>query len=76
VVLLKGKPRAVAKWSALAGLGLSVVAVLLHLLGLSRQPNWDVIGLVLPVQIVVAAIAAGYGSGRAVSAAGSAKNST
>lgn len=29
-------------------------AVLLHLVGLSRQPNWDAIALVLPVELAIA----------------------
>lgn len=33
---------------------LACVAVLLHLVGLSRQPNWDAIGLVLPVELAIA----------------------
>jgi hypothetical protein len=29
-------------------------AVLIHLIGLSRQPNWDAIGLLLPVELAIA----------------------
>jgi hypothetical protein len=57
LLLFRGKARAVARWSAVAGAGLAACAVLIHLIGMSRQPNWDVIGLVLPIQLAIAAIA-------------------
>lgn len=75
-MLLKGKARGVARWSGLVGVALSAVAVLMHLVGTSQQPNWDVIGLVLPAQFVIAAIGVGYWFGRPVSDAGRAKSST
>jgi hypothetical protein len=44
------------KWIVYVAAGLSVCALLMHLVGLSGQPNWDVIGLVLPGQLAMAAI--------------------
>jgi hypothetical protein len=52
--VIKRRIGSVAKWSVLIGAGLGLCAVLMHLSGLSRQPNWDVIGLLLPVQLVMA----------------------
>jgi len=46
----------VARWSVLLGAALGFCAVLMHAVGLSRQPNWDVIGLLLPAQLVMAAM--------------------
>jgi hypothetical protein len=53
--ILRQRWTRLAKWSVLAGAALGVCAVLMHL-GLSRQPNWDVIGLFLPAQLAMAAV--------------------
>jgi hypothetical protein len=47
----------VARWATLAGAAVSLGAVLMHLVGMSHQPNWDVIALLLPPQLAMAAIA-------------------
>jgi hypothetical protein len=47
----------VARWATAAGAGVSLGAVLMHVVGLSHQPNWGVIALVLPSQLAMAAIA-------------------
>ena len=52
----RGKARSLAKWSAYAGAVLALGAVLIHLLGMSRQPNWDVIALLLPSELAIAAV--------------------
>ena len=48
----------VARWVTLAAAALAVCAVLMHLVGLSRQPNWNVIALLLPAEIAMACVAA------------------
>jgi hypothetical protein len=57
MLLLRGKAGGVARWAVIVGAVLSLGAVAIHLVGLSRQPNWDVIGLILPPQLAIAAIA-------------------
>jgi hypothetical protein len=44
------------------GVALSVCAVLMHVVGLSRQPNWDIIGMLLPAQLAMMIIAWRYSS--------------
>jgi hypothetical protein len=60
VLLMRGKAGATARGSALAGAVVALGAVVLHVIGLSRQPNWAVIGLLLPSQLAIAAIALAY----------------
>jgi hypothetical protein len=50
----------VARWATLAGAAVSLGAVLMHLIGMSRQANWDVIALLLPVQLAMAVIVLRY----------------
>ena len=63
----------VARWATLAGAAVSLGAVLMHLIGMSRQANWDVIALLLPVQLAMALVVLRYHApAPAVSASGSA----
>ena len=39
---------------------IALCAVVIHLVGLSRQPNWEVIGLLLPSQLAIVALALSY----------------
>jgi hypothetical protein len=48
-----GKP---SRWLAVAAASLAVLGVLVHLVGLSRQPNWDVIALALPIELAIATV--------------------
>ena len=50
----------VARWSTLAGAAAALGAVVMHLIGMSRQANWDVIALLLPVQLAMALIVIRY----------------
>jgi len=54
IVILRGQPRTAARWLAIGAGAVGVLAVLIHLVGMSRQPNWDVIALVLPVELAIA----------------------
>jgi hypothetical protein len=54
--MLKGAWGPKTTWIVWIGAGLSVCAMLMHLVGLSRQPNWDVIALLLPAQLAMAEI--------------------
>ena len=56
MLLLRGRASRVARWAIIAGAALSLGAVVIHLIGMSRQPNWDMIGLLLPPQLAIAAI--------------------
>ena len=53
IALLKRRWK-VARWATIAGAAISLGAVLTHLVGMSRQANWDVIALLLPVQLAMA----------------------
>ena len=64
-------PGTVARWMLVGAAALSVCAVLIHLVGLSRQPNWDVIALLLPAQLAIAGVAY-FAGARPVSEAGKA----
>jgi hypothetical protein len=55
-MLLVRRRGKVGRWFTLAGGALALCAVLMHVAGLSRQPNWDVIGLLLPSQLAMAAL--------------------
>ena len=46
----------VARWATIAGAVVALGAVLMHLGGMSRQSNWDVIALLLPIQLAMAAL--------------------
>ena len=46
----------VARWATIAGAVVALGAVLMHLVGMSRQSNWDVIALLLPIQLAMAAL--------------------
>ena len=71
IALFKQRWR-IARSATLLGVVLSLIAVLMHLTGLSRQPNLDLIGLLLPPQLAMAAIAWRYrAAARPVSEAGS-----
>jgi hypothetical protein len=61
----------VARGMLVAAAALSACAVLIHLVGLSRQPNWDVISLLLPAEIAIAGLAY-LAVGRPVNEAGKA----
>jgi hypothetical protein len=75
--IASGKWSNASSWATRIGIALAVIAPLLHLVGVSKQPNWDVIALALPVQLVIAAIAWNYRSGFGpVTDAGKVKNST
>jgi hypothetical protein len=56
--LIGGRWARAAKWATIVGAALSVCAVLMHLVGLSRQPNWDIIAMLLPVQVAMAVVGA------------------
>jgi hypothetical protein len=72
IALLKRRWK-VARWATLAGAAVALGAVLMHLVGLSRQPNWDVIALLFPPQLAMAAVMWRYrGAARPVSEAGNA----
>ena len=47
----------VTRWMLVGAAALTVCAVLIHVVGLSRQPNWDVIALLAPAELAIAAIA-------------------
>jgi hypothetical protein len=55
--MIGGRWAKVARWATWVGAALGCCAVLMHVFGLSRQPNWDVIGLLLPVQLAMAFVA-------------------
>jgi hypothetical protein len=79
ILILKRRGVAIARASTAAVTILSLCAVLIHLTGLSRQPNWDVIALLLPSQLVIAHVARIYFTFDAVGFAplwGKVKNST
>jgi hypothetical protein len=42
----------------MGGAVLGACAILFHVTFLSKQPNWDVIGLILPIEIAVAYVLA------------------
>lgn len=54
LAVLRGGSRSKTRQLAIAAAVLALMAVLIHLTGLSRQPNWDVIGLLLPVELAMA----------------------
>jgi hypothetical protein len=58
--LIGGRWARAAKWATVVGTTLSACAVLMHLVGLSRQPNWDIIAMLLPAQLAMMAIAWRY----------------
>lgn len=58
MLILNGRARTATMRVALVGAGLGLAAVVIHAVGLSRQPNWDVIGLVLPVELAIAFVVA------------------
>jgi hypothetical protein len=53
MMILRPRPRRVARGIISLALGLACVAVISHLVFLSRQSNWDVIVLVLPVELAI-----------------------
>ncbi len=55
--MIGGRWAKVARGATWIGAALGMCAVLMHLVGLSRQPNWDIIGLLLPVQLAMAVVA-------------------
>jgi Domain of unknown function (DUF4105) len=54
MVILRRRARTTAVLLVRVAAAAGGVAVLLHLVGLSRQPNWDAIALVLPVELAIA----------------------
>jgi hypothetical protein len=54
MVILRRRARTTAVMLVRVAAAAGCVAVLLHLVGLSRQPNWDAIALVLPVELTIA----------------------
>ena len=57
MALVRGRWGPVARWAVYAGVALGLCAVLMHVVGMSRQPNWDVIGLLLPAELAIGAVA-------------------
>jgi cell division protein FtsW (lipid II flippase) len=53
MIILRPRPRRVARRVIAIALGLACVALLSHLVGLSHQSNWDVILLILPVELAI-----------------------
>jgi hypothetical protein len=47
----------VGRWAAGLGVAVALCAALTHFVGLSHQPNWDIIGLLLPAQMAIALVA-------------------
>jgi hypothetical protein len=60
MLLMRRRARGVARGTALVAGALALCAVVIHLVGLSRQPNWEVIGLLLPSQLAIVALALSY----------------
>jgi hypothetical protein len=58
MLILRGRAAKAATGAAVGGAALGTCAVLLHLTFLSKQPNWDVIGMILPIEIAVAYVIA------------------
>jgi hypothetical protein len=58
MMILRQRARATTVRLVFAGAVLGFAAVLIHVVGLSRQPNWDVIGLILPVELAIAFVVA------------------
>lgn len=56
MLLVRGKAQRVARWTVILGAALGLCAVAIHLVGVSRQPNWNIIALVLPAQLAIATI--------------------
>ena len=58
LAIVRGRPLGrVWRWMLVGAAALTVCAVLIHLVGQSRQPNWDVIALLAPAELAIAAIA-------------------
>jgi hypothetical protein len=79
--ILRGRAQKAAKGAAVGGAAIGACAILFHLTFLSKQPNWDVIGMILPIEIAVAyVIAKSYrfpepaAAGKPVRRSGKAKN--
>jgi hypothetical protein len=53
MMVLRPRPRRVARGIISLALGVACVAVISHLVFLSRQSNWDVIVLVLPIELTI-----------------------
>jgi len=53
-VILHARLGARTVWLVRIAAATSCFAVLIHLMGLSRQPNWDAIVLVLPIELTIA----------------------
>jgi hypothetical protein len=53
MIILRPRPRRVARRVIAIALGLACVALLSHLVGLSHQSNWDVILPILPVELAI-----------------------
>jgi cytochrome bd-type quinol oxidase subunit 2 len=54
MMILRRRARGATVTLVRASAALACVTVLLHLVGVSRQPNWDAIGLILPVELALA----------------------
>lgn len=61
MLILRRRARTAAVVLVLMAVALGCGAVLIHLIGLSRQPNWDAIGLLLPVELAIAWILVAHG---------------
>lgn len=53
MLILRGRARKPTRWLVVTAAACAIGAVLIHLVGMSRQPNWDVIGLLLPVELAI-----------------------
>jgi hypothetical protein len=53
-LMIGGRGAKFARWTAILAAAIGIMAVLIHVVGLSRQPNWGVIGLLLPAELAIA----------------------
>jgi hypothetical protein len=56
-VIVRGHGGRFTRGVLVAAQAIAVCAVIMHLVGLSKQPNWDVIALVLPAELAIAFVA-------------------
>jgi hypothetical protein len=53
-MILRHRGHRTIVWLVRFAAAVGCLAVLLHLVGLSRQPNWDAIALILPIELAIA----------------------
>jgi hypothetical protein len=58
MLILRQRARSLTNRLTFVSAMVGLVAVVIHVVGLSRQPNWDVIGLTLPVELAIALVVA------------------